>query len=289
MKGRLMKRLFKVIGITILLVLVVLIYLVYSFTSPSTDGEIMEKFEDAPFKPHIHYESFKGKRVRMIDMQKSIDTLLPTLVFVHGSPGSAMDFQRYLKDSTLNKMANLMSFDRIGYGIENTGENLGSLEEEVALLHQLLESYQKSKVILIGYSYGGTTVMASEEAFRKKIILAASVRGELEPMFWAMKLYEWRITRPLIPKVFRAASREKYRHITELPRYESVWVKSPSRVLSIHGKEDFIVPYENSLYLEKLFNSNKFELLPLEEGSHSLIWTNFDIIKSNIIKSIQEE
>lgn len=288
MKGSLIKKLFKVIGITLLVILLVLIYFLYSFISPSTDEEIVEKFEDSAFQPHISYELFQGKRVRMVKMQSSTDTLLPTLVFVHGSPGSAMDFQRYLKDSTLNAMANLVSYDRIGYGVENTGENLGSLDEEVALLHHVLEPYQKSKVILVGYSYGGTTVMASEEAFRKKIILAASVRGDLEPMFWAMNLYKWQFSRSMLPKVFRAASREKFRHVTELPQYESIWIKSPSRVLSIHGKEDFIVPFENSLYLKKLFNTKQFTLIPLEEGSHSLIWTNFDIIKSNIVKSIQE-
>lgn len=288
MKRGLIKKIFKVIGIVILVVLSVLIYLVYSFTSPKSDEEIVEKFEDSSFKPTISYKIFKDKRVRVVSMQEAPDTILPTLLFVHGSPGSAMDFQRYLKDSTLNSIANLMSYDRVGYGPDHTGEVLGSLNEEVELLHQILGSYSASKVILVGYSYGGTTVMASDKAYRKKIILAASVRGDLEPMFWAMNLYKWRFSRALIPKVFRGASLEKLRHVEELPAYEPIWVKSPSSVLSIHGRKDFIVPYENSTYLEALFNSNRFKLIPIEEGNHSLIWTNFETIKSNIVKSIQE-
>jgi len=59
--------------------------------------------------------------------------------------------------------------------------------------------------------------------------------------------------------------------------------------LSIHGKEDFIVPFENSVFLQEILGKTKFSLIPLEEGDHSLIWTNFDLIKIELIKSLQEE
>ncbi len=288
MKRRLIKKIFKIIGWTFLVVFVILTYLVYSFTSPKSNAEIEGKFEDSAFKPALSTEIFKGKEVRLIRMQHAIDTLLPTLFFVHGSPGSAMDFQRYFKDSTLNNLANIISYDRIGYGTSNTGNVLESLEEEVNLLHQLLKDLNTPKVILIGYSYGGTVVMASEKEFKKKIILAAAVRGDLEPMFWAINLYKWNLSRPLVPKVFRGASIEKLRHVMELPGYEKKWNVSPSNVLSIHGKEDFIVPYQNSLFLKQLFEPSKFSLISIEEGNHSLIWSNFDEIKMALVNSIKE-
>jgi len=220
MNPRLIRKTFKIIGWVLLVVIGILVFLIYSFTSPSSDAEILEKFEDGAVKPEISHVEFKGHQVRMVSMQKSIDSLLPTLFFVHGSPGSSMDFQRYLKDSTLNAGANLISFDRVGYGPQFTGEVLSSLEEELDLLHQLVEGLDISKVILVGYSYGGTVVMASDLAYKKKIALAASVRGDLEPMFWAMNLYSWKLTRPFIPKVFRGASIEKFRHVKELGTYK---------------------------------------------------------------------
>jgi len=289
MNPKLIRKTFKIIGWTLLVVIGVLTFLVYSFTSPSSDAEILEKFEDEAIKPEVSHVEFKGYQVRMVSMQKSIDSLLPTLFFVHGSPGSSMDFQRYLKDSTLNSMANLMSYDRVGYGPQYTGEVLNSLEVELDLLHQLLEGLDISKVILVGYSYGGTIIMASDLAYKKKIALAAAVRGDLEPMFWAMNLYSWKLTRPLIPKVFRGASIEKFRHVKELGTYRNSWGLSPSQVLSIHGKEDFIVPFENSVFLQEILGKTKFSLIPIEEGGHSLIWTNFDLIKIELIKSLQEE
>ncbi len=266
----------------------ILVYVIYAFTSPSSEAEILEKFEDNPLKPIISYEVFKDREVRVVGMQKELDSLLPTIFFVHGSPGSSMDFQRYLKDSTLNSLANIISYDRIGYGPERTGEVLNTLEEEVDLLHQLIQGMDISRVVMVGYSYGGTVIMASNLNYMKKIALAASVKGDLEPMFWAMNLYRWKLTRPLIPKVFRGASIEKFRHITELGKFEKRWGLSPSQVLSIHGKEDFIVPFENSIFLQRLLGKAKFSLIPIEEGNHSLIWTNFDLIKMELIKSLKQ-
>ena len=286
MNRRMIKKTFKIIVLVLFVITSVLVFLMYSFTTPASDIEIIEKFEGESIQPVISYEAFKDRHVRIVGMQKEIDSLLPTLFFVHGSPGSSMDFKRYLSDSTLNKLANMISYDRIGYGPERTGEVLNTLQEEVDLLHQLVEELNVSKVVMVGYSYGGTLVMASDLNYKKKIALAAAVKGELEPMFWAMNLYNWQVTRPLIPKVFRGASIEKFRHVTELDEYEKKWDLSPSPVLSIHGKEDFIVPFENSIFLQNVIGENKFSLIPLQEGGHSLIWTNFDLIKTELINSL---
>lgn len=288
MNSRLIRKTLKIIGWTLLVVFVIATYLIYAFTSPSSEAEIKEKFEGDLIQPTITYTFFKGHNVRLVNMQKELDSLLPTVFFVHGSPGSSMDFKRYLKDSTLNSLANIISYDRIGYGPERTGEVLHTLQEEVDLLHQLLDGMDVTKVVIVGYSYGGTVVMASDLHYKKKIALAASVRGDLEPMFWAMNLYSWQFTRPLIPKVFRGASIEKFRHVTELGDYAERWGVSKSQVLSIHGKEDFIVPFENSIYLENLLGKTKFTLIPLEKGNHSLIWTNFELIRTELLKSLSK-
>jgi len=286
MNRSLIRKIFKIIGLTLLTISGILVFLLYTFTSPVTETEILEKFEDDIDQPVISYELFKDRHVRVVGMQKAIDSLLPTLFFVHGSPGSSMDFKRYLSDSTLNTLANMISYDRIGYGPERTGEVLNTLQEEVDLLHQLARNLDVSKVVMVGYSYGGTVVMASDLNYKKKIALAAAVKGDLEPMFWAMNLYNWRLTRSMIPKVFRGASIEKIRHVTELNKYEKRWNLSPSPVLSIHGTEDFIVPFENSIFLQKMLGEKKFSLIPLHEEGHSLIWTNFDLIKTELINSL---
>ena len=82
MNRRLIRKIFKIIGWTLLILIAVLFYLIYAFTSPSSDAEIFKKFEGDSIQPVINYEVFKGKRVRVIGMQKEIDSLLPILFFV---------------------------------------------------------------------------------------------------------------------------------------------------------------------------------------------------------------
>lgn len=216
-------------------------------------------------------------------MQQKLDTTIPTIIFVHGSPGSALDFKSYLKDSILNKKFNLISYDRVGYGIFRQGKILGSITQELAILHDLLKGIETQNTILVGYSYGGPVVMASPKAYKYKVALAASVSASLEPQFWASKFCEWKLTRWIVPKKLRAAADEKISHEFDLPQYKNTWNKSDSPVLSIHGDKDWIVPYANSLELRRLFDPNKFNLLTLEEGGHELIWSNFDFIKNELI------
>jgi len=288
MKIKQIKKMIKIIGYSLLTLIVVFSVLVINFTKPKTDKKIIKEFKKEIYQPSIRYLDYKDKVVRTIHMQNLLDTALNTLVFVHGSPGSSMDFKAYLKDMDLNEKANIIAFDRIGYDIENKGKVLNSLNEEIEVLDLVLKGLDPQKIIIIGYSYGGTLVMSSPRNYKKKIVLAAAVRGDLEPMFWAMKLYEWKFTRPIVPKVFQAASKEKLRHVTELEGYGKQWPISASPVLSIHGKKDKIVPFDNSVFLEELFDENKFTLLPIEKGNHALVWTNFELIKKEILKSLDE-
>ncbi len=276
----------KIIGIAVVVLILVISFLVYRFTKPQTDQQIIDKFENDTFQPTIDHFYYNDKEVRVIKMQKEIDTSLTTLVFVHGSPGSSMDFKRYLKDTALNKRANLIAYDRIGYGNNNRGKVLNSVEKEVEVLDHVINGINSEKIILVGYSYGGTIVMASPKKYKKKIALAAAVRGDLEPMFWILNFYKWKITRPLIPKVFQAAAQEKLKHVTELPTLENQWNISESKVLSIHGTADRIVPFKNSVFLEKIMDKDKFKLLPIEEGNHGLVWNKFDLIDKEILKSL---
>ena len=288
MKRSFWRKLLRIAGLSLLVIVVVLAVVAYRFISPKSDQQIRKVFEGERHQPHIRYSDFQGRKIRVIEMQEVLDTALPSLVFVHGSPGSSLDFKRYLKDEDLNAKYNLVAYDRVGYSDRDSGSPLNSVDAEVELLHTVLSGYDIEKTAVIGYSYGGTVVMASPLEYQKKVALAAAVKGELEPVFWALKLYEWKLTRPLLPGVLRAASEEKMRHIEELSGKDDRWKASGSQVLAVHGKKDFIVPYENSLYLAELLG-NRLDLVTLEEGDHALIWTEYDLIKKLLLGKMKEE
>lgn len=283
MKRRFWRKLLRIAGVSLLLILIVFAVVAYRFISPKSDKQIIATFEGEKHQPHIELFDFKGNRVRVIQMESELDTMLPCLVFVHGSPGSSMDFKRYLKDEDLNASFNLIAYDRVGYSDRNPGTPLKSVDEEVELLHALLKEYDLRRTTVVGYSYGGTVVMASPDDYDRKVALAAAVRGDLEPIFWGLKLYQWKLTRPLLPAVLRAASEEKMRHIEELKDYDQRWKASSSKVLAVHGRKDFIVPYQNSVYLAELLG-DRLDLVTLEEGDHALIWTDFELIKKLLLE-----
>lgn len=284
MKKNWKKLAMKILGASVLILLILLTVGVYRFSDRKTDKKIVKIFKKDASNVFIKHLNFKDKDIRVLEMQQIIDTALPILVFVHGSPGSALDFKKYLMDTDLNKNYNIIVYDRIGYGNLNTGEVLNSVQEEVAVLHEVLKDYDVNNIVLLGYSYGGTIALAAPENYKNKIILAGAVRGDLEPMFWVLNLYKWKFTRPLVPKVLRAASQEKLEHVTELSSLEDKWDISTSPILIIHGNKDRIVPYENSLYLKEKIDKKKLTLITIEKGNHSLVWTNFALIKNEILK-----
>lgn len=284
MKSNWKKKIVKLIGASVLVLLLLFSVGIYSFSKRKSDKKIIKIFQKRSSQVFIKHLIFKNRDIRVFEMQEKLDTTLPILVFVHGSPGSALDFKKYLMDVDLNQKYNIIAYDRVGYGYNRTGEILNSVHGEVEVLHEVLKNTDPKKVILVGYSYGGTIALASTKNYKNKIILAGAVKAELEPVFWALNLYEWKLTRPLIPKVFQAAAQEKIKHVTELTEFENIWNVSESSVLIIHGKKDRIVPFKNSLFLKEKIDKNKFTLLPIENGNHSLVWTNFELIKGEILK-----
>ena len=109
MKRSFWRKLLRIAGLSLLLVLIVFSVMAYRFISPKSDQQVMESFEGEKHQPHIQTFDFNGNRIRVIQMKREIDTTLPCMVFVHGSPGSSMDFKRYLKDDDLNARFNLIA------------------------------------------------------------------------------------------------------------------------------------------------------------------------------------
>ncbi|NOQ91139.1 MAG: alpha/beta fold hydrolase [Flavobacteriaceae bacterium] len=274
----------KIVGASVLILILLLTVGIFQFSKRKSDKKIIKTFQKDSAQVFIKHLNFNDKDIRVLEMQKELDVTLPTLVLVHGSPGAALDFKKYLLDKDLNKKYNIIAYDRIGYSDVAIGEVLNSVADEVEALHEVIKNLDSENMVLLGYSYGATITLASTKNYKKKIILAGAVRGDLEPMFWALNIYKWKLTRPLVPKVFQAASQEKLEHVTELPAYENKWDISEASILSIHGKKDKIVPFENSLFLQEKIDKDKFTLLTIDNGNHSLVWTNFELIKSEILK-----
>ncbi|MBL4905258.1 MAG: alpha/beta hydrolase [Flavobacteriaceae bacterium] len=281
---KLLKKILKITGIVVVLLLVGLYGLFVNFSSTKSDTEVLEDFEDAMVQPVISHETFNGYSYRKLSIVK--DTTLTTLVFIHGTIGSCLDFKRYMSDSLLLSKVNMISYDRIGYNFEEKNPVQESIAFEAALLQDLTKQLKMEKTILVGYSYGGPIALAAKDNYQKIILLAPAVYSKIEPMPWMLNFYKWKLTRWLVPSIWKEASKEKMSHQQDLRKFENNWKQNTTAIVSIHGDSDGIVPYKNSLFLEKQFPKEQFTLVTLKEAGHGLVWSRFEEIKSEIINQL---
>jgi len=283
---KLFKKILKIVGIIFIVLLVAVYVLFVNFSKRKSNDAIIADFKEDFYQPNIKTNTYKDFTYRVVSMQKEIDITLPTLVFVHGAPGSSLDFKKYLADSLLNTKANMISYDRIGYNFEDKYLAQKSIKFDVEILNDVVKSLQKENTILVGYSYGGPIVLAVKEKYKKVLLLAPAVYSKVEPMPWMLNFYKWKLTKWLVPAIWESASEEKMNHKEELQKFENNWTDNPSSIISIHGNTDGIVPYENSLFIEKQFPKEQFELLTINDAGHGLVWSNFDFIRLQFLKNL---
>jgi pimeloyl-ACP methyl ester carboxylesterase len=285
MKKRL-KQVLKIIGFLILAVIIFVIVQFYRFSNPKSDVAIFKTFKKNNVPVYIEKKEFKSFDYRVVTTQKVIDTNKTTIVFIHGSIGSALDFKKYMLDSVLRKKSNMISYDRIGYGIYQTGNVQESIAFEKEMLEDLIRNLNPNKTILVGYSYGGPIVMASKKKYKKIILLAPAMYSSEEKTPWLLNFYKWKITRWLVPKTWHAASKEKISHKNNLQKFEKLWNENPSKIICVHGVDDWIVPYQNSLLLQHQIPFKNFKLVTLKNAGHGLVWTNFKEIKQLLTEQL---
>lgn len=279
------KRLSKIIryaSISLLVLLVALYVVFVRFSAPPSDKALMKLFQNSPTPLTITKWHFKDFSFRVL--KTALNPAKPTLVFVHGTIGSCANFEAYMNDSTLTEHFNMLSYDRIGYNYNDPHSVQESIAFERDMLHSILDQLPNDNTILVGYSYGGPIALATRKKLKKVVLLAPAVYSAVEPMPWMVNLYRWPMTRWMIPKVWQEASKEKLSHRSDLQNFEKTWAATPNQVISMHGNSDWIVPLENSTYLQKQLPSSRFQLIPLHDAGHDLVWSRFEPIKQQLLK-----
>jgi uncharacterized protein len=275
------RRFLKVFTI-ILLCLFTLIYgLFYFYTSPKSDKAILSEFEDVSLNPKISYHNFNNLKYRKLSIVN--DTVLPTIVFVHGTIGSCLDFVKYMKDSMIYSKANFVSYDRVGYNYDDANDVQESIAFERDMLQSITKDLPKNKTIVVGYSYGGPIVLADTTRYKKAVLLAPAVFSSREVMPWLLNFYQWKATRWLVPPIWKQAAKEKLSHKNDLKVFEKHWNQNSNEILAIHGENDDLVPYANSEKLAAQFPKEQFELIQIRRGDHGIIWNRFDFIREQLI------
>jgi pimeloyl-ACP methyl ester carboxylesterase len=212
----------------------------------------------------------------------------PLILFVHGAPGSADNFHRYLADSALRRRARLISLDRPGYGYSNYGDAEPSLARQAEAALTIMDRYPSAPAILIGHSYGGPVAakvaMDYPERVRGLVMLAPVIDPDNERIFWYSHFGRWRLTRVLLSGAWRVAAAEKFSHAAELAKIADGWSKLRLPVTHLHSPKDNIAPAANIEFSRRNIPPECLRLIELPGSGHFIPWTDYNLAKQELLR-----
>ena len=213
---------------------------------------------------------------------------MPTLFFVHGSPGSWMKFGEYLKDTDLVKKFRMISVDRPGFGYSEYGV-AKNLSDQSALISVLLNKVRNNKpVYAIGRSLGGPLVikLAADNAnmFQGLVLLASSIDPAAE------KPEKWRRTLQIpplnyfVPGAWKQSNKEIWYLKTDLKELSNAFASITCPVYVMHGDNDDLVSVSNVDYAKKmLVNAESVTVKIVPGGGHNISEYHFEEIKKLLL------
>lgn len=253
----------------------------------ASDAEIFSDFSENKIKTDISYFKVDSLNLNLRIQEVRLAKNTINLVYLHGSPSSLSAWNGYLKDSLLLNNANAFAIDRPGYGYSNFGDKIPSITIQSQLINSALKEKKLKNIIIIGASYGGpiaARLALLNNNIKGVIMVSPAIDPNHEKKIWASKLTQWWLTRWLIPTAYRVAGDEKTVHAQELKKIEADWSLVHTPVIHIHGNADKLVPYINTEYSKKVFNT--IEIVTIPDAGHEISWSMPEQVKPSIFKLI---
>ncbi len=239
-----------------------------------SDNKAKAEFEAANVTLQLH--TFSNKGFALHYAQTGSDTL-PTLFFVHGSPGSWDAFKTYLQDTDLLKKFRMVAIDRPGFGYSEFG-NAKNLQEQSNIISPLIQRLKNDHPIyVVGHSLGGPLavklVADNPNIFSGMVLLAAAVDTALEPKEkWRGFLLNSSL-QILLPGAFKPSNEELWYLKTDLIPLANQFASITCPVWIIHGDKDSFVPVANVNYAtSKLTHAPFVKTTILKNASHFIPW-----------------
>lgn len=230
-------------------------------------------------------QQVQGRKLHYV---KTGNDTLPTLFFIHGSPGSWYGFINYLCDQDLLKKYRLISVDRPGLGYSGFG-NTCNLSAQSEYISALLTAVDNGKPLyLAGHSLGGALVVKlaadNPELVKGIVILAGSVDPAAEKKERWRPVVSYSPIRWLVPSGMRYSNEELWWLKKDLVKLKNDFPEITCPVYIIHGDKDGLVPVSNADYTKKmLINSPSVRVEILPGAGHFIPWKKFSEVKKILL------
>ncbi len=206
------------------------------------------------------------------------ETGKPTVVFIHGTPGSWRALGRLLGHQALREQARLVAIDRPGWGGSGLldDEAQGSFAEQTKLISPLLvrlkEESGNKPLILVGHSLGASyapyLAYANPELVDGVLMAAGAIDPELgKPRWYNYAANVWPISR-LIDDGLQKANVEIWGVYEALTELEPWWETADIPLVYMQGEEDELVDPRNLDYAETRLPAVHTKVVRIPNQSH---------------------
>ena len=210
------------------------------------------------------------------------------LVFVHGSPGGAGVWQAQFVNPFPG--ANLIAYDRPGFGGSGPAQGQPHLQEQVEALMTLLDHITTNQVLLVGHSYGSPICLLAALEHPDRIGGVLLIGGDVDPAkenpMWIEYLVGWRLDSWLLPRSLRQCNREMLTIRGDLEIMQRKLPNLSVPVVMLHGARDPLVPVENVAWLQGQLDTvgekELFTSIVHPEYNHFIPWEHPDAVAAAI-------
>lgn len=215
------------------------------------------------------------------------DSALPTLVVIHGAPGSISTFDPLLFDTAITNHIRILAMDRPGYGYNNFGNPDTSVLQQAKDLHYLIHHlFSIKNYAVLGYSYGGpvAATLASidtAEVRRLYLVSAALIQGQ-EKIYGISHALDKRAMRVLVPSVVCAANDEKLSHYAALGAVMGKYANIHCPIDIYHGAQDKLIYTTNVVSFSEIAHKAHITTHYTTGGHHAFIWNYGDFLKNQL-------
>jgi pimeloyl-ACP methyl ester carboxylesterase len=291
-KGRWLRKLSRVLIILAGIVIIACLIFDHYVQFRRSDDELNKIFAEQNIDASIHYYTTHGRTLRYV--AAGADSL-PTLLFLHGSPGSISYYSGRYKDSSLAGNFRIYAVDRPGYGYSGLGDPEPSIKTQADMIRPLLDSLHKAKhpIIIVGSSYGASIAcrlaMDYPQLVDGLVLTGPAIGPGLETYFAVTPIIENPAIRWFIPRIFRSANTEKVHHKKELEKMLPLWKNIHVPVYYLQGINDDIVDTSNAGFARKhMVNVPSLEIKFLTGRKHLLARYEWAAIRTAILDTYQK-
>jgi pimeloyl-ACP methyl ester carboxylesterase len=287
-RGRWLRRSLRVLGVLIVLFIIACFVFDHYVQFRKSDAELNKIFAENNIPASIKYYTARNRTMRYVSVGNDS---LPTILFLHGSPGSMSYYSWRFKDTNISKKFKIYAVDRPGYGYSGFGDPEPSIQLQSEMIRPILDSLNKAThpIIVVGGSYGSSVAcrlaMDHPELVDGLVLPGPSLAPGKEAYFWFTQIIENPGIRWFIPRMFRSANTEKVHHKKELEKMLPYWKNIRVPVMYMQGAHDDIVDTSNASFArEQLINAPYLNIHFFPDRAHRLAQYEWPTIRTSILQ-----